>query len=129
MTHLRLAVVPFLFLLLPVQSPPDTIRQHYEAAEAHRRAGSLTAAEAEYSAILSEGYGKLGKIYLAQKDYPKAIGTLEASTASAPNYVSTLVDLSIAYFDTNQFEKALEPLRKALVENPQGIAAHHMTGR
>src|SRR5882672_3043259 len=129
MTHLRLAVVPFLFLLLPFQSPPDTIRQHYEAAEAHHRAGNLSAAEAEYSAILSEGYGKLGKIYLVQKDYPKAISTLEAATASAPNSGSTLVDLAIAYFDANQFEKALEPLRKALAENPQGIAAHHMAGK
>src|SRR6266516_1778589 len=129
MTHLRFVVLPFLFLLLPFQSPPDTIRQHYEAAEAHRRAGNLNAAEAEYSAILSEGYSKLGKIHLAQKDYPIAISTLEAATASAPNSGTALVDLAIAYFDTNQFAKALEPLSKALAENPQGVAAHHMAGK
>src|SRR5882762_1103725 len=104
MRHLRLAVVPFVFLLLPFQLPHDTIRQHYEAAEAHRRAGNFSAAEAEYSAILGEAYSKLGKIHLAQKDFPKAISTLEAATASAPHSGSTLVDLAIAYFNANQFE-------------------------
>src|SRR5437660_6968772 len=102
MTHLRLAVVPLLFLLLPFQSSPDFIRQHYEAAEAYRRTGNLTAAEAEYSAILSEGYGKLGKIYLAQKDYPKAITTLEAATRSKRESESLMIDLAIAYFNANQ---------------------------
>src|SRR3989442_8178774 len=128
MTHLRLAVVPLLFLLLPFQSPPDLIRQHYDAAEAHRRAGNLTAAEAEYSAILSESYARLGKIYLAQKDYRKAITALEAARSKRKSE-SALIDLAIAYFNANQFEKALEPLRKALVENPQGAAAHHMAGK
>ena len=129
MTNLRLAVVPLLFFLLPLQSFQDSIRRHYEAAEAYRRAGNVNAAEAEYFAILGESYGKLGKIHLAQKDYPKAIATLEAAASAAPNSESALVDLAIAYFDTNQFEKALEPLRKALAENSQGVAAHHMAGK
>src|SRR5947207_1987161 len=106
MINLRLAVVPLLFFLLPLQSFQDSIRQHYEAAEAYRRAGNVNAAEAEYSSILGESYGKLGKIHLAQKDYPKAITTLEAAISAAPNSENTLVDLAIAYFDTNQFEKA-----------------------
>ena len=51
--------LPFLLLLSVFQSPQDTLRQHYEAAEAQRLAGNLGAAEAEYSAILAEGYGRL----------------------------------------------------------------------
>ena len=57
-------------------APPffqDTIKQHYEAAEAHKRAGNLAAAEAEFAAILAEGYGRLGEIYMAQKAYEKAV--------------------------------------------------------
>src|SRR5215475_1598739 len=92
----------FLSLMFPLAAlsfaPPffqDTIKQHYEAAEAHKRAGNLAGAEAEFAAILAEGYGKLGKIYLAQQ----------------------------------QYEKASEPLRRALARNPESAAARHMLGK
>jgi hypothetical protein len=47
------AIFLSLLLLFPsFQTPGDSFRKHYEAAEAHRRAGDLTAAEADYIAIL-----------------------------------------------------------------------------
>ena len=48
--------LPFIFMVFVAQAPRDTIRAHYEAAEAKRRAGNLVAAETEYAAILAEGY-------------------------------------------------------------------------
>jgi len=52
-------------LLLPLvfQSPQDRLLQHYESAEALARAGNPAAAEAEYTAILAEGYRAVGRIY------------------------------------------------------------------
>jgi tetratricopeptide (TPR) repeat protein len=113
-------------------APPfsqDTIKQHYEAAEAHKRAGNLAAAEAEFTAILAEGYGKLGKIYLAQQAYEKAATALEAAALSRPEAPETLIDLAVAYFRAGQYEKASEPLRKALARNPGSAAARHMLGK
>jgi tetratricopeptide (TPR) repeat protein len=82
---LRSTFLPLLVLLFLFQSSQqDTIRQHYEAAEAHRRAGNFSAAEAEYTAILAEGYSKLGKIYSAEKEYKLATQTLEMATRYAP---------------------------------------------
>lgn len=118
-----------LLLILPLQSPRDTIRQHYEAAEAQRRAGNPAAAEAEYTAILAEAYGRLGRVYSAQKDYKNAITTLEAAAAYSPDDDGILVDLAIAYFNSEQFDKALVPLTKARARNPQNAGAHHMAGK
>jgi len=78
------ALLLVLSLLLPVQTPRDSFKLHYEKAEALRRKGDLSAAEAEYTAILSETYYTLGKILLAQPNYPESVAALEA----AANYHS-----------------------------------------
>ena len=127
--YLRSTFLPLLLLLIVFQAPQDTLRQHYEAAEAHRRAGNLTAAEAEFQAILGEAYGKLGKIYSAQKAYRDATAALENAVLYRPDNQEVLVDLAIAYFDTGQYKKALEPLGRALARDPQSAGAHHMMGK
>jgi tetratricopeptide (TPR) repeat protein len=121
--------VCLLLLVLAFQSPRDTVRQHYETAEAQRRAGNLAAAETEYAAILAEGYVKLGKVYSAQKEYKNAITALEAASVYRPDAEDVLVDLAIAYFNSEQFDKALVPLNKARLGNPQNAGAHHMMGK
>ena len=125
----RSSLLPLLLLLAPFQSPPDSIRQHYEAAEARRRAGDLAAAEQEYAAILAEAYAKLGKIYAAQGRYSEAVPALEAAARYRPGDVDVLVDLAIAYFDADQFKRALGPLDAALARDPQSVGALHMRGK
>src|SRR5258707_6652019 len=120
---------PLLLLLLVFQSPQDVLRQHSEAAEAQRRAGNFVEAEKEYRAVLAAGYGQLGKVYSAEKNYQQAIATLEFATLYRPDSQEVLIDLAIAYFDAEQYEKALEPLGKALSANPQSAGAHHMLGK
>jgi len=127
--YFRATFLLLLFLPPTLQSPQDSIRKHYEAAEVQRRAGNLAAAEAEYSAILSEGYGKLGKIYLAQKDYKAAVIALESAVFYRSESEEVFIDLAIAYFNTGQYEKALAPLRKVLAYNSQSAGAHHMLGK
>jgi tetratricopeptide (TPR) repeat protein len=127
--HSRLTCLLLSFLLLPFQSPRDSIRQHYEAAEAHHRAGNLVAAEGEYVAILTEGYHRLGTLYTAQENYQQAVGALETAAAYRSDSPQILVDLAIAYFYIGQYPKAIEPLNQALVVTPQSSAAHHMLGK
>ena len=118
------------FLLVPVsQSPRDTIRQHYEAAEMKRRAGDLVAAETEYGAILGEAYGRLGKIYSAQKAHKSAVEALETAALYGGDSQEVLLDLAIAYFNAEQLEKAVQPLAKALALDPRNAGAHHMLGK
>jgi tetratricopeptide (TPR) repeat protein len=121
--------LPFLLLVLTSQSPSDTIRHHYEAAESKRRAGNLVAAETEYAAILGESYERLGKIYTAQKAHKEAIAALEAAAVYASDPQDVLLDLAIAYFNAEQFEKAVPPLAKALARDPKNAGAHHMMGK
>ncbi len=130
MGYLSSISVSLLLLVLGVfQSPQDTVRQHSEAAKAQRRAGNPAAAEKEYKAVLAEGYGKLGKIYAAEKEYQQAIGALESARLYGPASEEVLVALAIAYFDVEQYEKALEPLGKAVSANSQSASAHQMLGK
>jgi tetratricopeptide (TPR) repeat protein len=124
-----LSLLPLLFALQPSPPQHDTIRQHYEAAEAARRAGNLVAAETQYTAILTEGYGKLGKIYSAEKQYSEAVAALEMAARLNPASEEVLLDLSIAYFDADEYRKAIEASGKALALNPQSVGARHMLGK
>jgi tetratricopeptide (TPR) repeat protein len=120
---------PLLFLLLAFQSPQDALRRHSEAAETQRRAGNSVLAEKEYTAMLAEAYGKLGKIYAAEKKYQQAIKSLEAASLYQPDSQEVLIDLAIAQFDAEQYQNALKPLTKALGLNAQNAGAHQMLGK
>ena len=129
MGHLPSNLVPLLLLLFVFQSPQDTLQKHSQAAETQRRAGNAAGAEKEYRAVLAEGYGKLGKVYAAEKKFQQAISALESARLYGPDSEEVLIDLAIAYFDAEQYEKALEPLSKALAANPQSASAHQMLGK
>src|SRR6266550_607395 len=127
--YLRSTFLPLLLLLIVFQTPQDSLRQHYEAAEAQRKIGNLAGAETEYTALLAEEFGTLGKVYLAQKQYAAAVTALESALSYNPRSQEVLIDLAIAYFDSEQFHKAFEPLTKALEINPKSVGAHHMLGK
>lgn len=127
--RLRSTIISGLFALLIYQSPQDTIRRHYQAAEAARQAGNLEAAESEYAAILGEGYQRLGKIYSARSDFGRALTVFESAQKYRPNSAEVLVDLAIAYFGAQQYEKALVPASKALAIAPDNAGAHQMLGK
>lgn len=129
MKYLPSTFVPLLVLLLVFQSPQDALRQHSEAAEAQRRAGNFVEAEKEYRAVLSAGYGQLGKVYSAEKNYQQAISALESARFYGPYSEEVLIALAIADFDAEQYERALEPLGKVLGANPQSANAHQMLGK
>ncbi len=131
--HPRSAIVSVLVALVSVQafaqSPGDYIRKHYETAESLRRAGNLAGAESEFGAILAETYHRLGRVYLAEADYRQAVTALEGAVTYQPDAPEVLVDLAIAYFQTEQYQKAFDPLGKVLARDTQNVAAHHMKGK
>jgi tetratricopeptide (TPR) repeat protein len=123
------AFLLLLFLLLPVQTPRDSIQLHYEKAETLRRSGNLSAAEAEYAAILGEAYYKLGRVRLAQSNFAGAVEALEAATGYGTPSDQLLVDLAIAYFQNEQYEKALDPLQRVVAHASNNVGAYHMLGK
>jgi len=127
--RLRTPIIFCLLFALGYQSPEDTIRQHYKLAEAARQAGNLDAAESEYGAILGEGYQRLGRIYTARSDYLLGIPVLEAAQKYGPNSPEVLVDLAIAYFGAQQYERAVVPATKAIALAPDNAGAHQMLGK
>src|SRR5882672_3614394 len=123
-TFLSLLLLPLVF-----QSPQDRLKQHYEAAEAQARAGNLAAAETEYTGILAEGYRAIGRIYSAQQKHKQAIAAVEAAALYQPASDESLSDLAITYFEAGLFDRALQPLNKAIALNPQSPSAHSMLGK
>ncbi len=118
-------------LLLPLvfQSPQDRLLQHYESAEALARAGNPVAAETEYTAILAEGYRAVGRIYSARQKHKQAIAAFEAAALYQPTSEQTLLDLALTYYEAGLFDKALQPLQKAIALNAQNSSAHSMLGK
>ena len=118
-------------LLLPLvfQSPQDRLLQHYESAEALARAGNPVAAETEYTAILAEGYRAVGRIYSARQKHRQAIAAFEAAALYQPTSEQTLLDLALTYYEAGLFDKALQPLQKAIALNAQNPSAHSMLGK
>ena len=113
----------------PAQSPQEKIRQHYEAAETARLAGNLDVAESEYAAILAEGYERLGRIYSARSNYQSAVMVLDAAGRYRAVSPELLVDLAIAYFGAQQYDKALTSANKALALAPDNGGVHQMLGK
>ncbi|HEY6119442.1 MAG TPA: tetratricopeptide repeat protein [Pyrinomonadaceae bacterium] len=122
-------VLLLLLLTFPIQTPRESFQLHYEKAEALRRGGDLLAAEAEYKAILGEAYFRFGRVAAAQSDYADSVRAFEAAASFRPNINQVLIELAIAYFHVEQYEKALEPLVKAVSNDPKSAAAHHMLGK
>ena len=119
----------FLSLLLPVQTPRDSIRLRHEKAEALRRSGDYPGAEAQYVALLGEAYQNLSRLRLAQTNYVAAINALEAAVLYKGDSDEPLIALGVAYFQAGHFDKALKPLSQAVSQRPDSAAAHHMLGK
>src|SRR5687768_54507 len=99
--------VAFFLLLVslpPVQTSRDSIQLHYQKAEALRRSGNLSGAEAEFTAILGEAYYQLGRVSSAQANYATAVHALEAAAGYRPDSDPILIDLGVAYFHAAQYE-------------------------
>jgi tetratricopeptide (TPR) repeat protein len=127
--YLRVASLPLLLLLVFFQVQGDLFRRHYEAAQAYHRAGNLAAAEAEFKTILAEACSRLGKVYAAEGNYNASVSALETSISLRPGSPDVLVDLSIAYFHTEQYPKAIGPLQRAIANDSRNAIAHNILGK
>ena len=127
--YLRSACLPVLLFSVFFQVQGDLFRRHYEAANAYHRAGNFAAAEAEFKMILAEAYQRLGKIYSAQGNHQASVVPLESAAALRANQLDGLVELSIAYFRTRQYSKAVDVLQRAIAADPRYAPAHHMLGK
>jgi tetratricopeptide (TPR) repeat protein len=118
-----------LSLLLSFTPQDTTLAQRYEAAQALVRAGKLAEAETELKTILAAEYRRLMKIDGALMKREPA---LEAAEAAA-NYQATdsdvLIELSMAYLEASQFNKALDPLLKAAQLQPNNADVHRTLGK
>jgi tetratricopeptide (TPR) repeat protein len=123
------ALFLFFSLLIPTQTSRDSFKLHYEKAEALRRKGDLTAAEAEFTAILRETYPTLGKILSAQPNYPESVTAFEAAVSYTPNSNDALLDLAIGYFHVAKYDQALAALNQVLARDSKSPGARHMLGK
>jgi tetratricopeptide (TPR) repeat protein len=124
-----LALFPLLFLAAAFQAPADAMLRHYQAAQHLQTAGKPDAAIVEYQAALAEGYRNLGKIFLAEGEYQKAVKAFDEATAHANSSEAILIDQATTFFYTQQYEKAIAPLKQVLARDSQNLAAHHLLGK
>src|SRR5215217_6377277 len=126
---MRLISVALLLSIFLVPPQGDLFRKHYEAANAYHRAGNFKAAEAEFRALLGEAYERLARIYSAEGNYEAAVSAFETARTMRPDTPDPLIDLSIVYFQTSQFDKGIEPLQRVIASDARNASAHHMLGK
>ncbi len=124
-----LAFFPLLFLTVAFQAPGDTLLRHYKAAQDFQTAGKPEAAAREYQTALGEGYRQLGKIFLAEGEYQKAVKAFEQSAIDETASPALLIDQATAYFYTQQYGEAIAPLKRVLASDARNQAAHHLLGK
>lgn len=127
----KLFLVFFVFFFVVVASPAAQdakealAQKHYEAAQAAEKKGDYDQAGAEYREILKlypqlpEVYNNLGLVYYVQGKNADAIAAFEQVLAAKPDALGANLFLGMAYLRTNQYEKSLQPLQKAIDLNPK----------
>lgn len=99
------------------------LKQTDKAREAFARAVQLNDKNAE----ANRNYGR---VLLANKEYPQAVDVLKKSLMVEPQNPSTLLMVSIAQFQTHDFDGALQSALKVHQLPHQGYAmAHYVAGR
>ena len=76
-----------------------------------------------------DALNNLGNIYSELKQHDQSIHAYERALKADPGNFSTLFNLSLAYMETNAFEKAEETLLQVAQINPQYPLAHEMLTR
>src|SRR5436190_9273225 len=125
----QMAFIPLLCLTVAFQAPVDAILRHYKTAQDLQSAGKQDAALQEYQAALGEGYGNLGKVYLAVGEYQKSVKAFDQAIVNGGATEAILFDQATAWFYTQQYDKAIIPLTKILTKDAKNLAAHHLLGK
>ena len=73
-------------------------------------------------------YSNIAAIYLDQREFGKGEEMLQKVTTLAPNFTEGFIDLAVLYIRTQQPDKALSTLDRALEINPDSFAAHYNKG-
>jgi tetratricopeptide (TPR) repeat protein len=125
----QMAFLPLLYLALAFQAPADAIQRHYKTAQDLQSAGKADAALTEYRAALGESYAYLAKVFLAVGEYPKAVNAFDQAIANGKAGEAVLIDQATAYFYTQQYDRAMVPLKQVLARDAKNLAAHHLLGK
>ncbi len=70
----------------------------------------------------------LGRSYLDQKQYQKAIAEFKEAIRMSPSFAAAHVELGSIYFYQKQYEKAIAEFKEAIQIKPSFAEAHHNLG-
>ena len=95
-----------------------TTADHFKAAEAARKANAFSAAVIHYKNVLLEAPGnlearwRLGQTYLALKQIPEAVSTLDSARALGAQQPEVWLDLARAQLEAGKFKDSLRSLTR-----------------
>ena len=110
-------------------STPDTLRQHYEAAQSAQAAGQLDRASAEYQAFVAEALRRIAKRWGAAGDLDKAISLLRDALGLTPDEVGLRLEYAEACRAANDLPTAKAVAEKLVADQPANAKARLELGR
>jgi protein O-GlcNAc transferase len=101
-----------------------SVRDVYDAAVAHQRAGRIADAESAYRAILAavptfaDAHNALGIIATSRGDVDAAIAHYQQAIDNHPNFAGAMNNLATALRKKGEFERAITLYRQAIALSP-----------
>ena len=110
-------------------SPEDSMRMHYEAAQQAQSAGDLAKAEIEYKRFLSEAMQRLASRRAAAGALQESIPLLEEGLELTPNDTILRLDYAKACRSSGRLAKAKTAAENVLTLEPRNVQAHLELGQ
>lgn len=109
--------------------PVDPAEQAFQSAQTFQIAGDYEKAGAAYREAIAGALQQLGNLRVSHREYSQGIDLLTQAVNIAPKQPAIRIDLAIADFDTNDFEKARTDIEGALQQDPRDVRALSLAGR
>ncbi len=115
------------------EGPQSEVNVRFNRAVELQRKGMLKEAEAEYRAVLksapkyAEAYANLGAVLIRLNRYHEGISAYEKAYKLQPGLKPVLLNIGIAYYRHQEFEKAVNAFKRFLAVSPENAQAIQLT--
>ncbi|HXJ07001.1 MAG TPA: tetratricopeptide repeat protein [Candidatus Acidoferrum sp.] len=101
----------------------------FQSAQTFQLAGDYEKAAVAYREAIAVALQHLGNLSISHREYAEGVDLLTRATQIEPANVTIRVDLAIARFETQDFDKAKAEIETALQQDPRDIRALNLAGK
>jgi tetratricopeptide (TPR) repeat protein len=113
----------------PQPKQPDSLQQHYQAAEKYQAADDEEHAAQEYQAFLADALHRVANGRAQMGEFELAFALFDQATAFAPHDANLILDYAAASLSADKLQKSEALAEKAVALAPRDSHTHLLLGR